>query len=702
MEKSQTSKITKIYESYGYETKTISDSITVYTYNKGRYFGADIAIFYESIQIITESNLIQDRYRSLGYATSLKRISSIEETEYDLFNSFFLKEQSINRLKKKYKDFISNISKINFGEYKYIHAKVENEERSQEVCNIFELIYDKFTSTEPELIILEALAGYGKTCTAFEILTEIIDRNQNQIPILTELSRNRGIKKFRYILLDEIDNEFPHLNSEIVIREIQAGRIPLIIDGFDELIENSSTPDRPNKFEDAETMLDTIGSLLSGKSKIILTSRKTALFSGNEFNIWSNKFSNRFNVTRLTIKEPKVKDWIGIEKYNKIKDTNIPFNNIANPVLLTFLRNIEMDIFQYFLEQPAIFVDWYFDLMLEREKERQGLLMTAQEQFSIFTNVTNLLIEFDSSSEEKSFFKEIILDTNRKQLEKTRRLYTGEQDKHNIETLVDTLSNHALLNTKGREKNRIGFINDFIFGTLIGRNLIDDKNHKIKNISLYMIELAVTAFKVQTDDNKELLWNRISEYYEHLPLLSQFFIDVSLLSRTTKDYVNLEINDYTLHSIDLSCNKIDSIVFVNCTFKNSIFNLDLISQTSFISCKFIKTNDINNAILFNNDNIIIIDCVFKESSLRISDYDVENTKLELNNFDLEILKFIWDESVNKYLSVNKLLNNFKEIQTRNFTQSFNNLIDRNYIKLVNGNIDININKIDEIKKLILR
>lgn len=45
---------------------------------------------------------------------------------------------------------------------------------------------------------------------------------------------------FRYVLLDEIDRKFTTLSSDLVIAEIRNGNVPLVIDGFDELISRSN------------------------------------------------------------------------------------------------------------------------------------------------------------------------------------------------------------------------------------------------------------------------------------------------------------------------------------------------------------------------------------------------------------------------------------------------------------------------------
>ena len=93
------------------------------------------------------------------------------------------------------------------------------------------------------------------------------------VPIYIELSKNRTASIFRYILLDEIDRKFSFMNTEVVQEEIARGFVPLVIDGFDELISRAmkvlqeTNEDIIPQFEDAETMLDTIADLLKHKSE---------------------------------------------------------------------------------------------------------------------------------------------------------------------------------------------------------------------------------------------------------------------------------------------------------------------------------------------------------------------------------------------------------------------------------------------------
>lgn len=92
------------------------------------------------------------------------------------------------------------------------------------------------------------------------------------------MSRNRDAKQFKYILWSEIDKEKDTTaKQELVVYNIKKGKIPLIIDGFDELLSkniDNGKAGQLNEFEQVETMLSTIGDLLTDEAKIILTSRK--------------------------------------------------------------------------------------------------------------------------------------------------------------------------------------------------------------------------------------------------------------------------------------------------------------------------------------------------------------------------------------------------------------------------------------------
>ena len=67
----------------------------------------------------------------------------------------------------------------------------------------------------------------------------------------------------------------------------------------------------------------------------------------------------------------------------KIIGKNVPLDNISNPVLLTYLRNISKEIL-VFMVYPETITDKYFEYLLNREKERQNLIIRWEDQMQIF------------------------------------------------------------------------------------------------------------------------------------------------------------------------------------------------------------------------------------------------------------------------------------------------------------------------------
>lgn len=694
----------KLYISYGFEVKKHSDKLYYFIYTKSRYFGVDIIPLSNDTNTKQEAEFVKENYSKLGYAVNLKEISSNDDAEIELFKSFFSFDSSIERYKRKYKDFVNKQSRNLLGsQYEYVEGPFELQNHVLDEDKIFEIIEKRFNSGIPELIIIEAAAGYGKTCTAYELLNKISINSKTQTPIFTELSRNRGVKKFRYILLDEIDIEYPSLSSPLVAKEIKNGRIPIIIDGFDELLEkvniDSSTD---SSFEEVETMLDTIGGLLEFKAKIVLTTRKTAIFTGEEFESWIQKWNNKFNVTRLALKEPRLKDWLGEDKYGLIKKRDVPIQYLANPVILSFLKNMDFDKFQNLIENPDILVEQYFQMMLVREMERQNLIMPVDKQMEVFRNVVRMLLEFDCTTVEKEFFKEIILETNKKLLEYTKTLY-GSDNRHTINSLVDSLATHALLDRKGRNQNEIGFINDFVLGTFIGQIIEAVPDAKIgKEYSAYMIELAVTAYRVQSRKKKNILWSKIQINSSKYSNETIFTFDIYLKESLARNYSELTINEMSFYNIQFCEYSIDSSAFLNCYFKNCSFTVALLQGVSFINCLFDNCYILDAEYIDGKNEITTIKCTQEDCSILIeegSSFEVDEISL-VSDFEKEILSKLWSISNTKGHHITKLANCFGQNKRRVIYKNLSYLQARGLLDIRGIHVYFVTNKISIIKEIL--
>ncbi|MBK7970291.1 MAG: hypothetical protein IPK08_15870 [Bacteroidetes bacterium] len=127
-----------------------------------------------------------------------------------------------------------------------------------------------------------------------------------------------------------------------MIKEIIKGKIPLIIDGFDELLSKDLN-NASKSFVESGNMLSTIMELLKEKAKVIITSRKTALFDSEYFHEWAAKTKESFRVARFVLKEPTVNNWLSNDKLKLFEKTEYEIEKLANPVLLAFIRNLTLD-----------------------------------------------------------------------------------------------------------------------------------------------------------------------------------------------------------------------------------------------------------------------------------------------------------------------------------------------------------------------
>lgn len=682
IEKIDIEKIDSLYLRYGYTLKKnfSNNEIRVYTLNKGVYFGADI-IKIENNEVDYQ-NLLKQLSDS-GYACRLKTFNCFEEAEDFLFDSFFHSSQLIERLQNRYENFKDNQSKILKVDYEFIPVSylLENEEFKPNK-NILKSVIDKLNSKGAELIIIEAAAGYGKTCTSYEIINNISLNVKSLSPIFTELSRDRRATIFKHILQDIIVNEFHSLlDEQLVIHEIQNGKIPLIIDGFDELL--SKEQDKANsEFEQVETMLSTIGDLLKNNAKIIITGRKTAIFSGDSFMNWIENNPNDFSVSRYLLNPPRIEDWLNSSKLDKIKARQIPINDIANPVLLAFLRSIDDDAFDTTIETPSKIVERYFETILDREQERQQLNIEPKEQLNIFRLLADAMIEFDINSDSKEWIKALILDRNYELLENIRKSYSVSQ-RPSLEELTNTLSNHALIDRKGINDN-IGFINDFIFGTFIGQNIISKDFKHEKVISKHMIELATTAFQFQELNNKSSLYKKISNleiFSKQDKLITEYLLKGIIQNK----YENASFNDFSISKLEFNLEVIfDKCVFANCTFENIHFENRAFLETSFVNCVF-------NHCTFNKEsgeglNIYLLNCNDYQCGF-IESVGMEDEKdgiLDNNTILAYILsKFINSSGRPRHRKISSIISEF-ESTLRSEVASIINQLKKEKIIKVNG------------------
>ena len=89
------------------------------------------------------------------------------------------------------------------------------------------------------------------------------------------------------------------------------------------------------------------------------------------------------------------------------------------------------------------------------------------------------------------------------------------------EEFATKLAGHALLNRISPRKNQIGFINDFIFGILIGDCILED-DLILEEMDGKYIDIACTAYASRSDEKKENLLKKVLHHIRSLESMKLF------------------------------------------------------------------------------------------------------------------------------------------------------------------------------------
>lgn len=581
--------VDKLYELYEFEKDTEKEYCCVYVYDQGYFNNAEIVIY----DLTKESDIqsIKENYINMGYSVSLREAKDYEEIKSKLFHGFFKTEASNKKVLAEYEEYVKIQSKrLGGNAYSYIESQyILNDEQGNE--HIVDKVFDIISQEGAQLVILEAPAGFGKTCTSYEIAKTISQRkNYDIVPILTELSKNRGARIFSYVLLTEIDRKFPKLSSALVTEQIEEGNIPLIIDGFDELL-SKSTVEVDDATEEARTMLDTIANFFTegSKTKVVLTSRKSSILAGEIFDKWIAEKLLYCKVNRIQILNPTIIEWIGNEKKKYLESKGIVFDYIANPVLLAMLKSIPMENFKEKFQCASDILENYFGILLEREKDRQQLYLSVNEQKRIMRKLASMFVQCDVSADEpemiQMYLEEIIGDDMAKYLSTYNdAVMNNEMIMPTEEEFIMKLVHSALLDRVNLKSNYIGFINEFIFGILIGDAILEN-DLDINEVTDKYLNLLLTAYVVESDEKRQKLYKVLEGSKIQMSTEQKLTLDMNLIEVLNHDFVDEYIPNMFFRS---TFNMKTGHYFYNCVFESCIFEKSVIENVMFEGCHFIN------------------------------------------------------------------------------------------------------------------
>ncbi|NOU40220.1 MAG: hypothetical protein HOO85_03005 [Methylotenera sp.] len=633
MSPSELSELKKIYQSYGFSfaRQYETDDVLVFTLKTGYFDNADIVALSESA--LTD-NAFSD-YSQIGYACQIRQFLTAKVAQTELFKGFFSVDSIIQRLESDYERFTAALVKpfSDDAKYTYINAPylINGEEG---LTSPHEEIVSRLPSNKPTLFLVEAAAGFGKTCNAYELVKRIIS-NTEYLPLFSELSRNREARIFKYILLDEIDRTFPVLGSKLVQAEMCNGRVITILDGFDELLRKNEDG---TDFENREPMLETIGEYLIGNAKIVLTTRRTVLFEGDAFHDWVNRHTDEFDFVTIKLNEPRINDWLNEDRISALQASGLHLEDISNPVLLSYLRCIPDSEFDRIVSSPDLIVESYFDFMLDREQVRQDLRMSIPNQQEVMRGICEDMMNFGYTSEQRDYIVDHILRHNSKILNDSLINYPASL-KPTKEEIANKLASHALLDRSIRESNKIGFINEFVLGHYVSENII--RSQDWLSDDMRFIEPAIISYQPRNEVVRMNLWGKLKNSIEFLSTSSRIDISIKLQQAIVFEMENEDAEGLIFEKTIIGTKSISNFQFNDCIFKNCKFILENLKDVTFLNCKFygntISPNKAGGIIYVlggSGDNDFI-------NSLNFAEQD--NSDLIQIDTDKEIQKFVLEK-----------------------------------------------------------
>lgn len=707
--------VISIYEKYGfkYRENYSNKYYLTFTFKTGFFHNAEIIKIVDTL-IDTEKesiNKIRDNLKELGYSEKIAEYSNLEDIENGLFNGFFDVENWRKRIKFEYDSYINDIMMLypnaDLLRYEYINSPYSIVGKENPSNNsIIENIIDKLKMDGAQLILIEAPAGFGKTSTSYELLNKLSSDETMPMPFFTEFSRDRQAKIFSHVFVREVDRTFNQVNSKLVEEELKNGRIIMILDGFDELLSDTNQQsDINNNYENAEPMLETIGELLSNNAKIIITSRRSAMFDKYMFQEWLDRFDDKFNFIRYRIDPPEINNWLTPDRKKRLEDIGISINSMANPVLLSYLRFLNLEKFNELCENPDEIVTHYFNSMLEREQERQNLLINPEKQNKLLTLLAADMCEKDYTSDSKENIISLLKEKGLSILEESRKLYKPS-DRPTLDSLCNTFSNHAFFNRSNQDDSRLEFINEFVFGNYIAEDILNSKGEWIASDERF-VEPAVISYLPRTNTNKKLLWDSLKTISEFLDVSIRMKFEFGLLKNISWSRYNKE----SIHSIDLFDLKmfdncyLDEIAFYDCSFSKVILNIDNLKNSTFINCKFYDCEKNGN-----NENILFLNCFSNNQLIEQIENSNNDIVIENDSVAIFILSRFWKVGSDNIERIHiPLASIFKSAQQQNYNRDdivrkIKSLKRMDILHDANGGgyISLNTQKMSSIKSILGR
>lgn len=275
------------------------------------------------------------------------------------------------------------------------------------------------------------------------------------------------------------------------------------------------------------------------------------------------------------------------------------------------------------------------------------------------------------------------------------------------EEFVMKLVHSALLDRVNVKSNYIGFINEFIFGILIGDAILEN-DLKIKEVTDKYLNLLLTAYVVESEEKRKEIYEIIKSGNIKMSSEQKLILDMNLIGKLNHDFVDEYISSITFRStfnMKTGC-YFYNCVFESCTFENSVLENVMFEGCHFINCVFYGVEIVNAGTI--EEESIFISCTGYEKlsdELHRSIGTGEKTDSNELNYEKIVLEQFWMKGSNAAdprKTYRTLCKGVKQKDKAKVLAAVDTLIHRKILVRLTYCLELNFGKMTEIKAILGR
>lgn len=313
-------------------------------------------------------------------------------------------------------------------------------------------------------------------------------------------------------------------------------------------------------------------------------------------------------------------------------------------------------------------------------------------------------VQYDITAESRDFIEELLYEILQEDLMSYRVSY-----KEKFQTEIGMLSredyigrilNNSLLDRMSMTSNQIGFINEFVMGVLVG-DAVCTGRLQASELSERFIDISTTAFLSRGQKKSREYYERIKTVLINVGGQTRLSAEMSLLHKNASNYANEYFSGiYFQNNFEFDSDfKFQDCFFLSCIFDRCLIQADVFENVKFINCQFFDIN-----LQGNIKGNVFLGCTGNEL-LKEKTEDENVAKETIDIYEKIILEQFWKPGYQVAELRRTYTALFKGIDSSkydNIETALKALLKRGLLKELNVCYELNISKINEIKKILGR